>query len=69
MAYFAFRLQERLDRPVVDQTNLKGGYDFTLAYTMDRPPGLAEGALINGKPRSILRGPHFQRRCASRGCG
>jgi uncharacterized protein (TIGR03435 family) len=69
MAYFAFRLQERLDRPVVDQTNLKGGYDFTLAYTMDRPPGLAEDALINGKTLDSS-GPHFQRRCASSwGCG
>ncbi len=50
MAYFVFRLQEQLDRPVVDQTDLKGGYDFTLGYTMDRPPGLAEDAVINGKP-------------------
>jgi len=50
MEYFAWRLSQMLDRPVVDQTKLKGGYDFELTFTRDRPPGLPEGGLINGEP-------------------
>ena len=50
MDYFAWRLGQMLDRPVIDLTKLKGGYDFSLAYTRDLPPGLNEGALINGAP-------------------
>ena len=50
MDYFAFRLAGRMDRPVIDETNLKGGYDFTLAYTRELPPGLPEGAMLNGAP-------------------
>jgi uncharacterized protein (TIGR03435 family) len=50
MDYFAWRLGMLVDRPVIDQTKLKGGYDFTLAYTRELPPGIREGALINGAP-------------------
>jgi uncharacterized protein (TIGR03435 family) len=50
MDYFAWRLGQSLDRPVVDQTGLKGGYDFDLNFTRDLPPGIPEGALINGAP-------------------
>ena len=50
MDYFAWRLGQMLDRPVIDQTRLKGGYDFELAFTRDLPPGLSEGALLNGAP-------------------
>jgi uncharacterized protein (TIGR03435 family) len=50
MDYFAWRLGQVLDRPVIDQTRLKGGYDFDLAYTRDLPPGIPEGAMINGAP-------------------
>ncbi len=50
MDYFAWRLGQLLDRPVIDLTKLQGGYDFTLAYTRDLPPGLNEGALLNGAP-------------------
>jgi uncharacterized protein (TIGR03435 family) len=46
--YFAWRLSGILDRPVVDQTNLKGGYDFEFSYTADLPPGMQPGALLNG---------------------
>jgi uncharacterized protein (TIGR03435 family) len=49
MDYFAWRLSTMLDRPVIDQTNLKGGYDFDLSYTADLPPGLQPGALLNGE--------------------
>ena len=48
MDFFAWRLSLFLDRHVVNQTNLKGGYDFDLAYTGDLPPGVGPGALING---------------------
>jgi uncharacterized protein (TIGR03435 family) len=50
MDYFAFRLAARMDRPVVDQTGIKGGYDFDLAYTRELPPGIPENAMINGAP-------------------
>jgi uncharacterized protein (TIGR03435 family) len=50
MDYFAWRLGQVLDRPVVDRTNLKGGYDFELTYTRELPPNIPEGALINGNP-------------------
>lgn len=33
MAYFAWRLSVQMDRPVIDRTNLVGGYDFDLAFT------------------------------------
>jgi uncharacterized protein (TIGR03435 family) len=46
--YFAFRLGQIMDRPVIDRTRLKGGFDFNLAFTRDLPPGMQEGALING---------------------
>jgi uncharacterized protein (TIGR03435 family) len=48
MDYFAWRLGMLLDRPVTDLTNLKGGYDFDLSYTRDLPPGIPEGAMLNG---------------------
>ena len=56
MDYFAFRLSQLLDRPVVDLTNLKGGFDFKLEYTRDLPPGFPEGGKINGEDPD-LSGP------------
>jgi uncharacterized protein (TIGR03435 family) len=50
MDYFAWRLGQLLDRPVIDQTRLKGGYDFILKFTRDLPPGIPEGANLNGAP-------------------
>jgi uncharacterized protein (TIGR03435 family) len=50
MDYFAFRLAQMMDRPVIDQTKLKGNFDFELAYTRDLPPNIQEGALFNGQP-------------------
>ncbi|HEV3200557.1 MAG TPA: TIGR03435 family protein [Bryobacteraceae bacterium] len=49
MDYFAWWLGRVLDRPVLDLTKLKGGYDFDLAYTRELPPGIPEGALLNGE--------------------
>src|SRR5712692_169786 len=49
MDFFAWRLSLILDRPVIDQTKLQGGYDFDLSFTGELPPGLPAGALINGE--------------------
>jgi uncharacterized protein (TIGR03435 family) len=49
MDYFAFRLSQLMDRPVVDLTNLQGGYDFNLEYTRELPPGFPENGRINGE--------------------
>jgi uncharacterized protein (TIGR03435 family) len=49
MDYFAFRLSQLMDRPVVDLTNLPGGYDFNLEYTRELPPGFPEGGKVNGE--------------------
>ena len=53
MDYFAFRLAQLLDRPVVDLTGLKGGYDFKLEFTRDLPPGFPEGGKINGEDPDV----------------
>ena len=50
MDFFAWRLLLIMDRPVVDRTGLKGGYDFDLSFLPDLPPGFPEGGLINGSP-------------------
>ena len=51
MDYFAFRLGEIMDRPVLNLTQLKGSYDFDLFFTHapGLPPGPPEGNLkVNG---------------------
>jgi uncharacterized protein (TIGR03435 family) len=58
MDYLAWRLGQLLDRPVINRTRLKGGYDFELSYTRDLPPGVREGALLNGEPIDIS-GPNI----------
>jgi uncharacterized protein (TIGR03435 family) len=50
MDYFAWRLSMILDRPVVDQTQLTGDYDFDLKFTQEPPPNIQPGALLNGEP-------------------
>jgi uncharacterized protein (TIGR03435 family) len=49
MDYVAFRFSQLLDRPVVNLTNLAGGYDFNLEFTRELPPGFPEGGRINGE--------------------
>lgn len=49
MDYFAYRLSLLMDRPVVDLTDLPGGYDFNLEFTRDPPPGFPAGGRINGE--------------------
>ena len=49
MDYVAYRLSLLMDRPVVNLTDLKGEFDFTLEYTRELPPGISEGARLNGE--------------------
>jgi uncharacterized protein (TIGR03435 family) len=50
MDFFAWRLSQNLDRPLVDETQLTGGYDFDLAFTKELPPDLPPDATFNGMP-------------------
>ena len=49
MDYFAFRMSQMMDRPVVDLTNLRGGFDFSREYTRELPPAFPENGKINGE--------------------
>ena len=49
MDYFAFRLSALMDRPVVNQTNLPGGYDFVVSFTQEPPPGFTPDTKLNGQ--------------------
>lgn len=50
MGGLAGELSNRFDRPVVDQTGLKGTYDFTLRYDPSSVPGVAG----RGGPKDAL---------------
>jgi uncharacterized protein (TIGR03435 family) len=41
MTYLARRLSDISDRPVIDETGLKGDYDFDLTYSRELPLGVA----------------------------
>jgi uncharacterized protein (TIGR03435 family) len=63
MNQFADYLSNRLDRPVVDKTNLEGSYDFKLEWSAEdyRPPAPPDGTNL-AQPRSIKEaaaGPSF----------
>jgi uncharacterized protein (TIGR03435 family) len=48
--YFAFVMSEILDLPVVDLTNMRGGYDFTLEFNQGGlPSDFPAGGKINGR--------------------
>jgi uncharacterized protein (TIGR03435 family) len=49
MDYLAFRLSTFTAWPVVDLTNLHGGYDFNLEFTRDLPPGVPPDGKLNGE--------------------
>jgi len=60
MAEFASRLQSGiLDRPIVDQTNLEGKYDFVLKWTPD------ETQLIRWVPGCRLHPTRLRNLCTS----
>jgi uncharacterized protein (TIGR03435 family) len=39
MDYFAWRLSQVIDRPVINRTQLGGNYDFNLSFTREPPRG------------------------------
>jgi uncharacterized protein (TIGR03435 family) len=49
MDYFAFRLAQLMDLPVVNLTNLPSDYDFNLEFTREPPPNFPAGGKINGE--------------------
>jgi uncharacterized protein (TIGR03435 family) len=53
MAYLAKRLSDISDRPVIDETGLKGNYDFDLTYSRELPQGEPAGGMYIGKPNDI----------------
>jgi uncharacterized protein (TIGR03435 family) len=50
MDYFAFVLSPIFDRPILNQTNLNGCFDFQIKFTRELPPNMQEGQLFNGVP-------------------
>jgi uncharacterized protein (TIGR03435 family) len=54
---FAAYLGYFLDRPTIDRTGLKGGYDFTLAFTLEPPSSMRDGAIIHGGRAVDFPGP------------
>jgi uncharacterized protein (TIGR03435 family) len=57
--YLAYRLSRIMDRPVVNLTNLPGGYDFNLEYTQELPLGFPPGGKINGEEPDMSGPPVF----------
>jgi uncharacterized protein (TIGR03435 family) len=57
MELFAFRMNYLLDRPMIDQTGLSGGYDFTLTYTMEAPESMKEAMTTHGGQPIDFTGP------------
>jgi len=50
MDYFTFVLSQIFDRPIINQTNLNGCFNFELTFTRELPRGIQEGQLFNGVP-------------------
>jgi uncharacterized protein (TIGR03435 family) len=50
MEFLALRLNEVMDRPVVDRTGLQGPFDFRFSFTRALPLNIPDGALFNGVP-------------------
>jgi|SRR5579862_1342180 uncharacterized protein (TIGR03435 family) len=48
--FFTWRLSGMFDRPIINQTNLDGCFDFELSFTRELPRGMQEGQLFNGAP-------------------
>jgi uncharacterized protein (TIGR03435 family) len=48
--FFVWRLSAWFDRPIINQTNLDGCFDFELTFTQELPRGMQEGQLFNGAP-------------------
>jgi uncharacterized protein (TIGR03435 family) len=50
MDYFTWVLAQIFDRPVLNQTDLIGCFDFQIKFTGELPLNLQEGQLVNGAP-------------------
>ena len=50
MDYFTFVLAQIFDKPILNQTGLKGCFNFQIKFTQELPPNLQEGQLFNGVP-------------------
>jgi uncharacterized protein (TIGR03435 family) len=48
LVFFTWRLSPWLERPILNQTGLKGCFDFELTFTTDLPRGIEDGQLLNG---------------------
>lgn len=46
--FFAWRLSQQMDAPILNQTGLAGCLDFGLDFTRELPPGVQEGQVVNG---------------------
>ena len=46
MTMLASMLSGQLNRPVIDHTNLKGNFDFSVDYTPDQMPQIPAGATL-----------------------
>jgi uncharacterized protein (TIGR03435 family) len=57
MEYLARSLRPYTDRPMVDRTGLKGGYDFRLVYTMQPPVSMAPGTVGHDGQAIDFTGP------------
>ena len=57
MSYFSWIISQNLRKPIVDQTGLKGFYDFKLEWTPELPPGAAERAAEAGVTLPSANGP------------
>lgn len=50
MDYFTFVLSRLFDRPIINQTNIAGCFDFEVKFTQELPLGMREGQVVNGVP-------------------
>ena len=55
MSAFATFLSSRLGRPVIDETMLSGGYNFTLQWTPGDNEQIGPGLLLTPEMREKLR--------------
>jgi uncharacterized protein (TIGR03435 family) len=58
--FFTWRLAPWLERPILNQTGLKGCFDFDLAFTGDLPAGVQDGQSVNGVPADASGPTIFQ---------
>jgi uncharacterized protein (TIGR03435 family) len=50
MDFFAWRLSQIFDHPVINQTGVPGCLDFELKYTQNLPSGILDGQIVDAEP-------------------